>query len=188
MGSPEYAAVIVTDEGGLEEDMYDVVQLPSDKVHEVESKVPPALLSLNNTVPLGVVGELEVSVTDIVSMIVAPEFIVPEFGAIAVVVVSSRLIVRGDVPVLVACVGSPEYVPVMVSVACIFVLVYETVQLPDERVHDVGLKVPPAVSLNNIIPDGVLGVFDVSVTVTVNVTDPPEVTDAEFGVMDTLVG
>jgi hypothetical protein len=48
--------------------------------------------------------------------------------------------------------------------------------------------VPPAVSLNTTVPDGVLGVLEVSATVTVNVIDPPEVTVAEFGVMATLVG
>ena len=168
--------------------MYDVVQLPSDKVQEVESKVPPALLSLNNTVPLGVVGDLEVSVIDIVSVIAVPEFSVLEFGNIDVVVASSRLTVRGDIPVLVACVVSPEYVPVMVAVACIFVLVYETVQVPDDRVQVAGLKVPPAVSLNTTVPEGVLGLLEESATVTVNDTDPPEVTVEEFGVSVTLVG
>jgi hypothetical protein len=107
----------------LEEGVYDVVQLPSDKVQEAESKVPPALLSLNNTVPLGVVGEFEVSVTDIVSVIVVPEFMVLEFGDIDVPVSSSRFTVRGKVAILVACAASPEYVPVIVTVACVFVLV-----------------------------------------------------------------
>jgi hypothetical protein len=185
--SPRYEAVIVTDEV-LEEGVYEMVQLPSDKVQEVESKVPPALLSLNDTVPLGTVPELEVSATDIASEIVAPEFTVLEFGEIDVLVVLSRLTVRGEVPVLVACIVSPEYVAVMVTVDCVFVLVYDTVQLPDESVHDVGLKVPPPVSLNTTVPDGVLGVLEVSVTVTVNVTDSPEVTEAEFGVMNKLVG
>ena len=185
--SPRYEAVIVTDEV-LEEGVYEIVQLPSDKVQEVESKVPPTLLSLNDTVPLGTVPELEVSATDIASEIVAPEFTVLEFGEIDVLVVLSRLTVRGEVPVLVACIVSPEYVAVMVTVDCVFVLVYDTVQLPDESVHDVGLKVPPPVSLNTTVPDGVLGVLEVSVTVTVNVTDSPEVTEAEFGVMNKLVG
>jgi hypothetical protein len=168
--------------------VYDVVQPTFDNVQDVGLNVPPALLSLNNTVPLGVVGELEVSVTDMVNVVVAPEFIVVEFGKIDVVVESSRVTVIGDVPLLVACVVSPEYLPVMVAVDCEFVLVYETVQLPADRVHVAGLKVPPAVSVNATVPDGVLDVFEVSATVTVNVTDPPEVTVEEFGVMDTLVG
>lgn len=178
----------MTDEGELEEGVYDIVHPPSDKVQEVESKAPPPLLSLNNIVPLGVVGEFEVSVTDIVNVIAVPEFTVLEFGEIAVVVGSSRLTKRDDVPVLVEWAVSPEYVPVMVTDAWLFVLVYETVQLPDESVQVVGLKVPPAVSLNTTVPDGMLGLFEVSAIVTVNVTDPPEVIDAEFDVMVKPVG
>ena len=82
-------------------------QLPPDNVQEVGSKVPPALLSLNNRVPLGVVGELELSAVDIVNKIVVPEFIVLWFGEIVVFVVSSKCTERVEVPVLFACVVSP---------------------------------------------------------------------------------
>ena len=66
----------------------------------------------------------------------------------------------------------------MVTEASLFVLVYETAQLPDASVQVVGLKVPPALSLNTTVPDGELGVVEVSATVAVTVTDPPEFTVA----------
>ena len=90
------------DEGGLAETAYDMEQPPPDNVQEVGSKVPPALLSLNNIVPVGVVGELELSAVDILNMTVVPEFIVLIFGEIVVIVVSSRFTVSGKVPELFA--------------------------------------------------------------------------------------
>jgi len=80
--------------------VYDTVQPESDIVQVVGLNVPPALLSLNNTVPVGAVGVLEVSVTDIEIVIAEPVFEVPEFGKNAVVVPSSRVTASGDVPVL----------------------------------------------------------------------------------------
>ena len=48
--------MIVTDgEEGVADGVYDVVQPKFDKVQDVGLNVPPAL-SLNNTVPVGVVG------------------------------------------------------------------------------------------------------------------------------------
>ena len=66
-------------------------------------------------------------------------------------------------------------------------VVYETVQLVADMVQVAGLNVPPAVSVNDIVPVGILDVFVVSPTVTVNVTIPPEVAVEELGVIVTVV-
>lgn len=70
-------------------------------------------------------------------------------------------------------------------------------QLPDANVHDRGLNVPPALlSFHVIVPVGVVGELEVSLTVTVSVTDDPvfateefddTVTDVESGVLETDV-
>ena len=66
--------------------------------------------------------------------------------------------------------------------------VYETSQLPDESVHEEGLKVPPALlSVSVTIPAGIVGELEVSETNIVNVTDPPAVVLLELDVMVTLV-
>ena len=62
--------------------VYETVQLPDESVHEEILKVPPALLSLSATIPEGTVGELEVSVTDIVSVIELPALNVLELDVI----------------------------------------------------------------------------------------------------------
>lgn len=67
--------------------------------------------------------------------------------------------------------------------------VYDVVQLPDDNVQEEGLNVPPPLlSFHDIVPVGVLGKFDVSVTVAVNVMDDPEFTIDELGEMLTVVG
>jgi hypothetical protein len=43
--------------------VYDVVQLPDDKVQKAGLNVPPELASLHVTVPVGMFVELEVSAT-----------------------------------------------------------------------------------------------------------------------------
>jgi hypothetical protein len=66
--------------------------------------------------------------------------------------------------------------------------VYETVQLPDERLHEEMLNVPPALlSLSATIPDGTVGGLEVSVTSIVSVTVPLAVKVLELGVMLRLV-
>jgi len=52
--------------------VYDVVHIPPDSVHVVELNTPPAFPSLHDRVPLGIVGELAVSVTVAVSVIALP--------------------------------------------------------------------------------------------------------------------
>jgi hypothetical protein len=52
--------------------------------------------------------------------------------------------------------------------------VYDVVQLPDANAHDGGLNVPPALlSFHDIVPVGVVGELEVSLTVTVSITDDP---------------
>ena len=49
--------------GELEGGSYDTLQLPDESVHEDGLNVPPMLPSFQETLPVRVVGELEVSVT-----------------------------------------------------------------------------------------------------------------------------
>jgi hypothetical protein len=53
---------MVTLGGGLEPNLYKTVQPPGDTVHDVALNVPPPL-SVKDSVPVGVVGELDVSLT-----------------------------------------------------------------------------------------------------------------------------
>ena len=78
--------------------MYDVVQIPDDNTHDAALNVPPALLSIHDMVPVGVVGELEVSLTVTVSVTDEPEFTTGEFND-TVTAVGSRVL-ETDVPLL----------------------------------------------------------------------------------------
>ncbi len=73
-------------EGGLAEVIYDVMQLPDDNVHDAGSNVPPAPLSLHDTVPVVVVGELDISIIWAENVIEPPADTVAEFGVIVVLV------------------------------------------------------------------------------------------------------
>jgi hypothetical protein len=59
--------------------VYEIVQATDDNVHEVGLKVPPPPPSLSVTVPFVIAVELEVSVTDMLSVSVPPAFTVLEF-------------------------------------------------------------------------------------------------------------
>ena len=59
--------------------VYEVVQLPDTNIQDDGPNAPPALLSLQDTVPVGIVGELEVSLTVTVSVTDDPGFAVCEF-------------------------------------------------------------------------------------------------------------
>lgn len=66
--------------------------------------------------------------------------------------------------------------------------VYETVHAPDDNVHEVWSNIPPPFpSLHDTELVGVIGELELSVTVAVNVTDPPGDTDAGFGVTANVV-
>jgi len=103
--SPLYIAVMVT-EPGVVDGVYVTVQLPEDSVHGRPLKVPPALPSLQLTVPLGVVAvPEEVSATVAVNVIVFPIMTVADPGNTVVLVVR-RVTVSVDDPELVKCVAS----------------------------------------------------------------------------------
>jgi len=80
---------MVTVAGEFVEVEYVTVQAPPDNVHEVGLNVPAALLSLNETVPVGVTDEFDVSATDIVSVTELPPFTVLELDMITVLVESN---------------------------------------------------------------------------------------------------
>ena len=63
--------------------------------------------------------------------------------------------------------------------------VYETVHTPDDNVQEAGVNVPPAPpSLHDTEPVGVMAEIEVSATVALNVTGPPEDAVAGFGATD----
>jgi hypothetical protein len=78
-------------EGELVAGVYDTVQPLDDNVQEEGLNVPPALLSFHNMVPVGVVGELEVSLTVTVSVTDDPGLVTGEFDDTATVVESGVL-------------------------------------------------------------------------------------------------
>lgn len=59
--------------------VYDVIQLPDANIHDEGLNAPPALLSLQDTAPVGVVGELEASLTVTVNVTDDPGFAVDRF-------------------------------------------------------------------------------------------------------------
>lgn len=63
--------------------MYDTIQLPESRAHIVELNAPPTLPSLQDTVPVGVLGKLYVSVIFTENDIEDPGCTVARFGAIA---------------------------------------------------------------------------------------------------------
>ena len=114
--SPLYVAVIVIEFGAPEDGVYDVVHMPDDRVHVDELNEPPEFPSLQDTVPLGVVGELDPSDTVEVNVIAFPGTKDAEFGVMATDVGCTVIIESGNVPELVWCVASPLYVAVIVIV------------------------------------------------------------------------
>ena len=84
--SPPYVAVTVMELGEFAAGVNTVVQSPDDSVHEEGLNVPPAVPSLHDTVPVGAVGEVEVSAIVAVSEIDPAEETVPGLGATVTVV------------------------------------------------------------------------------------------------------
>ena len=85
--------------GEFVEAVYDVAQLPDDKVHELGLNDPPEPPSFQVTAPVGVVGELDVSFT-FTTNVIGPTY-VAGFGVTVVVV--PWITVNDDVPKLVEC-------------------------------------------------------------------------------------
>lgn len=66
--------------------------------------------------------------------------------------------------------------------------VYETVHAPDVSVQETWSNTPPPFpSLHDTELVGVIGELELSVTVAVNITEPPGDTVAGFGVTDNVV-
>jgi hypothetical protein len=76
--------------GALADGVYDVVHVLDDKIHGDELKVPPVFPSFQVTFPVGVVGELELSITVTVNGIAIPDTRGEEFGDIIIEVVSNE--------------------------------------------------------------------------------------------------
>ena len=66
--------------------VYVTVQLPDESVHDEILNIPPALPSLNATIPDGIVEELEVSVTEIVRVTDPPTVKLLELGVMVTLV------------------------------------------------------------------------------------------------------
>ena len=87
--------------------MYDVVQTPDVSGHDAVSNTPPALPSLQVTVPVGIFCEFDVSVTVAVNDSVCPDAYDAGFGDTVTDVGESRLDVKTSVPEFVECMLSP---------------------------------------------------------------------------------
>jgi len=90
-----------------EDGVYDVVHVPADKVHVSELNEPPALPSLHDTIPSGVVDEVDVSVTVEVNIIAVPDVKETEFGLMITDVECIVTTARDSIEELVTWVISP---------------------------------------------------------------------------------
>ena len=93
--------------GGFPEAVYFDTHAPDESVHEVALKVPPVLPSFHDTVPKGVVGEPDESLTLTTNVIMPLLGKVAGFGLIVVVVRCSTFTERDDIPALPECAESP---------------------------------------------------------------------------------
>ena len=143
-------------------------QLPDTRAHVVELNEPAGPVSVNVTVPVGVVAVPgEVSVTVAVHDEAWP--ITTGLVQTTVVEVARRFTVTlAAALVLVLWVVSPPYAPVIRAVP-VAVAVKVTEQLPDTRAQVVELNEPAGpVSVNVTVPVGVIMVpGEVSLTVAV---------------------
>ncbi len=88
--------------GGFPDAVYLDTQAPDKSVHEVALNWPPALPSFHDTVPVGVVGELDESLTLTTNVTVPLEDRVAGFGLIVAVVRCNTFTERLDIPALPA--------------------------------------------------------------------------------------
>ena len=97
--------------------------VPATRLHGLEAKDPALkVVSVKKTVPAGVVGLASVSVTVAVQLVCSPMATVEGLHETLVVVGCGDapiVTVRPKMPLLVACVASPPYVPVIVSVRAV---------------------------------------------------------------------
>ena len=87
--------------------VYDVVHVPDASVQEDELNAPPTLPSPQVIVPVGVVGELDVSATVTVNVSGVPDTYDAGFGVTVTDVEESKLDVKMDVPEFAVCPVSP---------------------------------------------------------------------------------
>jgi hypothetical protein len=87
--------------------VYDVVHVLDASVQEEELNVPPVFPSPQVIVPVGVVGELDVSVTVTVNVSAVPATYDAGFGVTVTDTGESELGAKEDVPELAVCPVSP---------------------------------------------------------------------------------
>ena len=80
--------------------MYETAQPPDEILQDEGLNVPPTLLSLQDMVPVGAVGKLDVSVMTAVSCTWEPGDIAPALDVIAMATLDAMFDVKVDVPVL----------------------------------------------------------------------------------------
>ena len=107
MLSPEYVAFIVITFGGFPDAVYNAAHVPEESVHEVTLKLPPALPSLHETVPIGTVGEFDESLTNITNFAVPLGDRIAGFGLIEDVVRCKTFTIRAETPALPEWLESP---------------------------------------------------------------------------------
>ncbi len=107
MLSPEYVALIVITLRGFVEAVYIDAHEPDESVHEVALNLPPPLLSLHDTVPEGITGELDASLILTTNLTVPLEDRVAGFGVMVAVVECSKCTERDDIPALPKWTESP---------------------------------------------------------------------------------
>lgn len=104
---PPYSAVIVIEFGGLSDGVYDTEHEAADKLQKGRLNVPPALPSLHDTMPSGIIGRLDVSVTRAVNWVPVPWLIVTVFGVMVVVVLANLDIAKVNCPLFALWDKSP---------------------------------------------------------------------------------
>jgi hypothetical protein len=132
-------------------------------------------LELSVTVAVNIVGFPAVNDVELGEMAVIVLSIIVVLVELAVVLVELAAVDMFVVPVLGACVPSPEYSAVIVMMFGEFMaVVYDVEQVPKDMVQESGVNEPPAwLSFHNIWPLGDDGEPAVSVTVALNVIVPP---------------
>jgi hypothetical protein len=173
----------------VDDGLYTAVHEPADRVQEGGVNVPPALPSLNVTVPVGV-DAVPVDVSDTVTLYVIgfPATIVDGLG-VMVVLVLRAVSCNDDAPKLISCIPSPLYDVVIVKDPVVEGGLYTAVHEPADRVQEGGVNVPPSPpSLNVTVPVGLDAVPEsTSSTVTAYVMLFPRVITEGLSVIVVLV-
>lgn len=105
--SPPYTAVTITEFGEFIAGVYVTTQLPDKMVQDDGTNEPPTFPSFHDTIPVGILDELNEEDTATVNCTWDCGFIVTRFGMTVVVVAGSVLDDKTNVPRLVECEESP---------------------------------------------------------------------------------